>query len=411
MRTGIAILAASFVTTFSLAQGAAPTNSTTTAGSVSTPTSGIAGNAATAGNQFGFDLFKLNSKAGGNQFFSPLSIEAALAMTSAGAQKETLAQMNKVLHLSQNPHRGFEALLNQLKGKAGYELLVANRLWTRQGKTYVPEFVNVLKTNYGSEVIPMDFQNQTEPSRVTINQWVQKQTNDKIKDLLPPGFIEKATELVITNAVYFKGRWENAFHKSETKSDDFFTAAKVSVKTPFMHQTSHFSLAETAQAQMLEIPYRGGTLSFVVVLPKSEPLEKFETEFSYDHFLALRKNTSYDLVQVSLPKFKAESRFDLAEVLSNLGMPLAFDPSRANFHGIRTFGTDVNIYISKVVHKAFVDVNEEGTEAAAATAVGMVNITSMPSEPHVFNANRPFLYFIVEKSTGAILFFGRYAKP
>lgn len=368
--------------------------------------------AAEASNQFAFELYNQIAKTPGNLFFSPLSIEAALAMTTAGAQKETLSQMTKTLHLAPNYHPEFRTLLGHLKGSKDFQLLIANRIWGGLGTEYYPSFLKLLQENYGANLSPLDFKTQPEPSRLKINQWVQQQTKDKIKDLLPDGTITPETDLVLTNAIYFKGSWTAQFEKELTKNDTFLIAATQKMSIPFMHRTSYFKYAENPELQLLEMTYKGNELVMDVLLPNPgvdlSLIEKKLTSTALGELIRKAQNAEVD---VSIPKFKAESQFDLGEKLKALGMPLAFDPKKADFQGIRKIRPGDNLYISKVIHKAFVDVNEKGTEAAAATGMEMMMETSIKPPPKIFKADHPFLFFIRHLKSGAILFMGRYSQP
>lgn len=371
-----------------------------------------ANKAADASNQMGFNLYKFTSKTQGNLFFSPFSIQAALAMTAAGAQQETLKQMLSTLHLSPDYHSDFRVLLGQLRGNKDFQLFVANRIWAQVGAPYYPDFLKLLLENYGADLAPLDFQKQTEPSREKINKWVEQQTRDKIKDLLKPGIITKDTDLVLTNAIYFKGSWVQAFKKEMTRDDQFQVSPAQKKSIPFMNMTSRFLYTENPELQYLRLPYKGNDLVMDILLPnQGVPLSAIEQKLNSQVFADIIKQAGSNEVEVSLPKFKAESEFDLGEILSAMGMPLAFAKFKANFRGMRKLNPGENLYISKVVHKAFVDVNEEGTEAAAATAVVMASTESVPPLPKIFKADRPFLFFIRHLKSGAILFMGRYSQP
>jgi serpin B len=362
-----------------------------------------------ANNQFAFDLLKAQKSQNSALFFSPFSINAALTMAAAGAEKETLAQMQKVLHHTKPPHAEMKSLLEQLKSSSDYELLLANRIWGQQSQNYKPEFLNILKENYQAELTPLDFYQAPEPSRKIINQWVSDQTKSKIPELLKAGDITTDTDLVLTNAIYFKGAWKDKFEASQTHDDDFHLNAKGTKKIPFMNKTSNFGYAESKDYQMLSMLYKGNELSFVALLPheKKELGHESAAQFQELYSKLTRQN-----VQVQIPKFKTDLSMELKDSLSQMGMPLAFDKKRANFHGMRTLGPNENLAISKVVHQAVVEVNEEGTEAAAATATVMVRATAlMPRNPPIkVLLNRPFLYFIVHQKSGTILFMGRFSE-
>ncbi len=368
--------------------------------------------AAQASNQFGLDLYRHISKTPGNLFLSPFSIEVALAMTAGGAQEDTLKQMMNTLRLPENYHADFKTLLSQVRGTKDYSLFVANHIWTQVGSPYYPNYLKLLIDNYGAALSPIDFKGNTEGSRQTINQWVEKQTNDKIKELLKPGVLKPDTDLVLTNAIYFKGSWKDEFKKDQTKNEDFITVAAQKESIPFMNRQDSFAYTENRDFQYLQLKYKGNAIVMDIILPQpGVALSAFEQNLSPQIFQDVEKFAYFQEVKLSLPKFRAESEFDLGEKLASLGMPLAFDSKKANFKGMRVMKPNENLFISKVIHKAFVDVSEEGTEAAAATAVVGVITTAMPQEPKIFKANRPFLYFIRHKATGTILFMGRFSQP
>ena len=368
---------------------------------------------ARAVNTFACDLYgKLRAREG-NLFLSPYSISAALTMTYAGADGPTAEEMARVLHLgqdSQAAHAGQAALMGQLLGRADapYELHAANALWIQKDFELLQTFLDITGTHYQAGARSVDFASATEQTRQTINAWVEDQTRDKIQELLKPGILDTLTRLVLTNAIYFKGTWESQFTESATESAPFHTAPDTTVDTPMMCQTHEFGYAEDDTLQVIEMPYAGGDLSMVVLLPKAQDglpaLERSMTAERVDQWLQGLRPRS---VQVFLPRFKTTTEFKLNEVLAHLGMRLAFDANAADFSGMT--GTR-DLYISAVVHKAFVDVNEEGTEAAAATGVVMA-LKAMPMKPPVFRADHPFLFLIRDSQSGTILFMGRIVNP
>lgn len=368
--------------------------------------------AADASNRFGFNLYKHTAKEPGNLFFSPLSIEVALAMTSAGAQQETLKQMLSTLQIGPHFHSEFRDLLSQFHGSPHFQLFIANRIWGQSGTPYNSNFLKLLIDNYKADLAPLDFRKQPEPSRAVVNRWVEQQTRDKIQDLLPPGSITPLTDLVLTNAIYFKGSWNQEFKKELTKPDIFHVSAQGKKSVPFMNMVSDFPYTENSELQYVQLLYKGNELVMDIILPKPGiALSTLEQKLDLTAFINLTKFAVFEEVKLVLPKFKAEAQLDLAATLSALGMPLAFNPVKANFQGIRKIEPGKNIFISKVVHKGFVDVNEEGTEAAAATGAIIAVSTSIPEEPKLFKADRPFLYFIRHLKTGTILFMGRLSQP
>jgi serpin B len=362
---------------------------------------------------FAFDLYGRLGAAKGNVFFSPYSVSTALAMTYAGARGNTAAQMEKTLHFPVGPdrlHPAFAALAEETaaEGKAkGYQFRTANSLWGQKGYGFQPAFLKTGRDHYGAGLQEVDFRNDAEGARKTINEWVKKQTEDKIKDLLPPGILDDEVRMVLTNAVYFKAEWDSKFRKGLTTQQSFHTADGAEVKTPLMEQDGTFKYLQAETFQAVELPYKGGDVSMVVLLPKKSDglpeLEKALTPANLDAWLGKMKPTAMEL---DLPRFQATSEFRLKEELSRLGMADAFTPYVADLSGMG--GKPGDLYISETVHKAFVSVTEEGTEAAAATGV----VAKDTSETAVtFRADHPFLYLIRDNRTGGVLFLGRLADP
>ena len=370
----------------------------------------------TGNTAFALDLYaKLKAKPG-NLFFSPYSISTALAMTYVGARGNTEAQMAKVLHFGVGQdklHGLFKALdekLNARGRKRGYQLSVASSLWAQQGYKLLDSFVEVVDANYGGGLRQVDFKGATEACRQRINRWVEKRTNDKINDLIPKGILIPDTRLALVNAIYFKGDWARAFKKSRTKDGPFTRADGTKVTAPLMRQTARFGYLATPGFQALEMPYIGRDVSMVIFLPrKPDGLPAFEKSLRLEKLDGwLRRLRSRREVDATVPRFKMTWGAGLKDVLSALGMSDAFVYGTANFAGIN--GKEYDLFIYAVIHKAFVEVNEKGTEAAAATAVLMTDAAA-PAPPPVFRANRPFLFLIRHKPTGSILFIGRVANP
>ncbi len=376
--------------------------------------------------EFALDLYaKLkDEKKGKNLFFSPYSISSALAMTYAGARGNTAKQMADVLHFDleqKKLHPAFAALTNNMKisGQKGLELHIANALWGQQGYKFLDEFVALNNKNYGAGLKDVDFVGATEEARKTINKWVEKQTKDKIKNLLKPGVLDSLTRLVLTNAIYFKGDWVKQFDKKLTKKENFSVTPGKKVKVSMMamkpsgRKELKLNYGETDDAQVLELPYKGDKVSMVILLPKKvDGLSALEKSLSADTLRnCISKLHKRKLAAVYLPKFKMTCEFKLGEALQYLGMRDAFVFGKADFSGMNgvTSGLE-RLYITAVVHKAFVDVNEEGTEAAAATAVVMGR-GGRPKPPPEFRADHPFLFLIRDKATGSILFMGRVVNP
>ena len=372
-----------------------------------------------AQNRFAFDLYgRLAADGQDNLFFSPASISMALAMTYAGAAENTEAEMAKTLHLNlpkAQVAEAMKALRQSWSGngsKQGYRLDVANRLWGQAGYKFLPDFLEVTRVDYGAELAPLDFKAEADKARETINAWVAEHTQGKIENLIPSASVVRDARLVLTNAVYFKGEWQEPFNRSRTKEDNFHIAENRQVQAPFMQARQHFRYGEVGGLQVLELPYGDGDLSMVILLPKKiGGLGKLEKKLAADSFQKWTTGLVSQEVIVFLPKFKTTAQFQLSEALKSLGMRAAFDPSTADFSGMT--GSKEGLFISAVLHKAFVDVNEEGTEAAAATGVVMrpTAIRVRPHQPPVFRADHPFVFAIQHNPTGAILFLGRITDP
>ncbi|MCJ7776782.1 MAG: serpin family protein [Sedimentisphaerales bacterium] len=367
-------------------------------------------------SKFALALFAKLRETEGNLFFSPYSISTALAMTYAGASGETQAQMAKILNFPIDKgkfHSVFGTIvkdLNERGAKGGYELTVANALWGQKGFSFLKDFLELVKTNYDGQLNEVDFVEATESARKTINTWVEKKTNEKIKELIKPGVLDAMTRLVLTNAIYFKGNWATQFKEERTKNAPFTLPNGDKVEVPMMNQTEQFPYMETEDFQALELPYVDNELSMVIFLPKkNDGLNKFEqtlTLESLSYWLGVLQNRRE--VIVSIPKFKMTSEFSLASVLNSMGMTDAFEANAADFSGMTG---NKDLFISAVIHKAYVDVNEQGTEAAAATGVTMRLTSVGPSQTPLFQADHPFLFLIRDNKTGSILFIGRVMNP
>ncbi|MFH2020922.1 MAG: serpin family protein [archaeon] len=363
-----------------------------------------------ANNQFGMDLYSvLKNQTDDNIFFSPYSISTALAMTYEGSDGITAEEIQKVFHFpvhtSLRPANA--RIYNEINKNKKDQLSTANALWAQKDYSFLPEYFDTIDKYYGGKVTNLDFAGDTENSRLTINKWVEDRTKEKIKDLLPEGAIDSSTALVLTNAIYFKGTWILQFDKSRTKETDFFISDKEPIKTQMMTVSgdkSRFKYMENDILQMIELPYEGGDISMIILLPK-EDLNHMESELNYENIQLWMEDMEETKIDVYLPKFKFETKYFMAETLAMMGMPSAFSPGTADFSKM-TGSKD--LYISKVIHQAYVDVNEEGTEAAAATAVIMAKTSAFMK--NIFRADHPFIFFIQDK-TGNILFFGRVADP
>lgn len=362
---------------------------------------------------FALNLYGKVKEAEGNLFFSPYSISTALAMTYAGARGNTEKQMAEVLHFTlgqKQLHPAFallEAQLNAVQERGGIELSVANALWSQKDYVFLSEFLDLTKKHYGAGLNLVDFKTACEAVRKKINAWVEEKTKNKIKDLIKPGILNPLTRLVLTNAIYFKGNWESQFKKTQTKEAPFWLAPGKSIKVPMMTQKQEFHYMENSNLQMLALPYVGNDLSMIVLLPKEVGgLAQIETALNVGNLITWTRLLRKGETLVFLPKFKMTSQFSLGKTLASMGMFDAFT-GKADFSGMTG---KKDLYISSVIHKAFVDVNEEGTEAAAATAVTMKRL-SMPAPPPVFRADHPFIFLIRHNPSESILFLGRVVNP
>jgi serine protease inhibitor len=423
-----------------------------------------------ANRGFAVDLYRqlARENQGKNLFFSPYSMSAALAMTAEGARGETALQMGEVLHFPKESRRsgkdaewipwnhatidaGLADLDKQYNAENDCELRVANALWGEKTYPFAKAYLDAIEKSYGTgHVTPVDFVHNAEAARELINTWVEDQTKDRIKNLIPPRYVDRDTALVLTNAIYFKGQWVEAFQANGTKDEDFFLEDGTKVRAPLMHHdvtgsasyaafngdgtvfNIPFTMAERsiqgggaggtkAPARypdqdgftMLELAYKGEKLSLIVLLPQAADglpaLEKMLTAANLKTWIGTLRRRRVD---VFLPKFKLETSYEMKKPLIAMGMPRAFDYKSAQFSGMNANGRD-ELFISKVLHKAFVDVNEKGTEAAAATAVIMAKRAMVIAKPFtpIFRADKPFVFLIYDKHNGNVLFLGRMMKP
>lgn len=372
-----------------------------------------------ANNRFAIDLYtRLADQGDGNIFFSPFSISSALAITYEGARGNTADEIRSVFHFPDNTtmmRNGFARTIAGINsGASTYTLRTANALWAEQTYPFLPEYISTADRYYSAQATNLNFISKPDESRITINRWVEEQTEDKIKDLLPAGSINPLTRLVITNAIYFKGTWVKQFDEKKTTEEDFHTGTGSTVRVPMMQRTDEnatYGYAETGDLQVLQMPYEsdsGKQLSMLVLLPKDTDLATVERSLNVTTIAELRQNLTSQRVMVYFPKFTMETKYSLPRTLSAMGMPIAFTGA-ADFSGMD--GTR-NLFIDDVIHQAFVDVNEEGTEAAAATAGVMTMSSMLVEEPvPVFRADHPFIFLIQDNETGNILFLGRMANP
>ncbi len=371
----------------------------------------VAGNTA-----FALDMYAHLRTHDGNLFFSPYSISTALAMTYAGARGETEEQMAQVLHLTlehEDIHPAFAYLdehFRDIQRAGNVALSVANALWIQQGFNVLDAFLDTVKTYYRAGLHEVNFVEAAEAAREDINSWVAAQTNQKIQELIPQGVLHELTRLVLTNAIYFQGKWASEFSKDETQEDAFWVSSACKKMAPLMYQEHAFHYGENDDVQVIQMPYQGEDLSMAILLPKvRDGLAAIEASLTPEHLRAWLNLTARRDVKVYLPRFTQTSRFSLSSVLQAMGMKKAFSSREADFSGIEP---GKSLSITDVLHKAFVEVNEEGTEAAAATGV-VVGVTSVmePQPVPVFRADHPFLFLIRDKRSGSILFMGRMMDP
>jgi serpin B len=367
---------------------------------------------------FAFDLYHVLAADEGNLFFSPYSISVALAMTYAGASGDTASQMADTLHFTLPPeqlHSAFNAYSLDLAARAEadvegtpFELSIANSLWGQQGFTFLPEFLDLLAENYGAGMRLVDYVSDPEAARQAINQWVSDETREKIQDLIPSGAIDAQTRLVLANAIYFKAAWLHPFDDSATAPAPFHLLDGSAVDVPMMHQDEGYSYTLGDGFRALELPYENGNVSMLIILPDEGQFQAVEETLDPVMIADIMGNLTHGPVNLSLPRFTYESAFDLNGALQALGMTDPFDPNRADFSGM---DGNRDLYIGNVLHKAFVSVDENGTEAAAATAVIMELTMAPAGEPITFTVDRPFIYLIRDNWTGSILFVGRVMAP
>ena len=359
---------------------------------------------------FAIDLYKRLQKTKGNLFFSPYSISVALAMTYAGARGETEQQMAQALHFSagQLLHPVFSSLESELKAAQSDGILLrsANSLYPQTKYPFLEAFLGFVKEHYGADITSVDYENNLEEARVSINNWVAERTEEKIRDLIPSGMINALTRLVLVNAIYFKGNWASQFDPKYTKVAPFWVTPDREIQVSMMQKEETFGYYEDENVKVLELPYIGDRLSMVILLPQQmNGLTELENSLTQENLALWTKYLPQREVQVSLPRFKINCSFMLGATLIEMGMKDAFNANKADFSGMD--GIENWLSIGEVIHQAFIDVNEEGSEAAAATAV-VIRYKSLPSS---FQANHPFVFLIRDKYTGTVLFLGRLDTP
>jgi serpin B len=370
-------------------------------------------------NAFAIDLYGQLRQQDGNLFFSPASISTAFAMAYAGAHGQTATEMAAALHFKLPPDRLHPAMGALLAGMnaphQGYALSVADALWAQQDEKFLPAYLNLVQANYGAGFRAVDFKTAPDSVRATINQWVEKQTNDKIQNLLGPGTVTPLTRLILTNAIYFKAAWADQFNKDATENKDFHLSASKTIQASTMRNSGSYYYFKGPSFQALLMPYEKDEVSMLILLPDAidglPALERSLTAGNLEKWTALL-SYAHEVI-VSLPRFKITQQFELSSTLEELGVKSAFDASTADFSAITG---DKSLSISAAIHKAYIDLDENGTEAAAATAVVMqmamaARPSSPPPPPIVFTADHPFLFLIRDNQSGGILFMGRVTDP
>jgi serpin B len=387
------------------------------------PTEAELAAAAKSDNALALDLYGKARDKKGNLALAPVSVFTALSMTWSGARGETAAQMKKVLHAEGTPEQALDVAGKLVASFRDPDrkvtLRVANRLFGEQSYGFEKPFVDRVRAAFGAPMDVLDFKNDFEGGRKRINDWVSGETQKRIKDLIPAGGLDAETRLVLANAVYFSGEWSEPFEPGATRPEAFHASPTESKDVPTMHKSEFFYFAATDGVKVLELPYGGSGVAMTLVLPDApdglDAVEKRLTSAAFDGWVSAAHARRQQSVIVSLPRFEIDppASLSLGDMLKDLGMPLAFDRQRADFTGIANPPKpDDRLYVSKVFHKAFVKVDEKGTEAAGATAVVMARAgAAAPSSPPEFKADHPFLFFIRDTRSGMILFMGRVADP
>ena len=376
---------------------------------------------------FAFDLYEALREDGDNLFYSPYSISLALAMTYAGAQGDTETQMADTLHFGlpqDSLHPTFNALDLELAsrgkddqgdGAEGFTLRIANAVWAQHDYEFQQAFIDLLAESYGAGVRHANFREAPDESRVTINDWIEEQTEDKIMDLIPEGAINRRTRMVLTNAIYFNAAWSLPFDEAGTRERPFHLLDGSETLVPMMRKTASFSYAKMDGYQVVDLPYVGREISMTILLPDEGRFREFEDSMDAALVEQALADARREYVALVMPKFEFESQFELAETLKQMGMSNAFDGDMSDFSGMDGnscfAGDDPCLHIKEVIHQAFVSVDEQGTEAAAATAVVVAVAESVRPEPIRVAIDRPFIFLVRDSATGTILFLGRVLDP
>ena len=380
-----------------------------------------------ANNQFALELFSkyINDaeQKGKNVFYSPYSISSAMVVTYEGAKGQTAGEIQKIFHfpLDQSARRpAYAKIYNEINKQNEGDLpskendsqpkacllSTANALWAQEDYPFLDEYVTLAEKYYGGKVTNLDFNTEAEESRGIINKWIKEQTNNRIKELVPVGAVGPDTRLILTNTVHFKGEWVHKFEKEATYDDKFSVDAGKTVNVEMMHMTEFsFNYAVTEQLQILEMLYFGNEWSMIILLPRENEMQSLERSLTIDSLNKWIAMLQEKEVTLFIPKFKFETKYFLKEPLMEMGMPSAFSKG-ADFSGM----TGKNEFlVDNVIHQAFIEVNEEGTEASAVTDVSLLE--GIPEETDIFRADHPFVFIIQQRATGNILFVGKLMDP
>lgn len=361
-------------------------------------------------NDYSFNLYKQLALGNKNVFFSPLSTYLALSMAYEGSKGETKKEFKNTLHLSRNSKSSdFINIINGPKSRGNSSFILSNAVWVMRKYPIEDRYKNVIQRNYSAHVFSINF-SKKDSAAAQINNWVLKSTKGLIRNMIEPSNIDNQTKIVITSSVYFDGRWNEEFDKNQTKKGKFYTARDDTTPTDFMNKTEYLNYYENKQLQFVSIPYKGKQLSFCIILPaESISIDSIENHLCPSFLDSLLRDMSYSKVKISVPKFKMETSYSLKKSLNSLGLQLAFT-KKANFSGI---SKRRELLINSIKHKAYIDVNEEKTRAAATSIVSMISgsKTQINEKPKVFIANHPFIFIILIMKTKGIIFIGKFAYP
>ncbi len=370
---------------------------------------------AESNNLFAADLFKQIQSKSENLIFSPYSIGTVLAMIYSGSGGKTASEMSEVLYfpaqeLLDPVESGMRESMLAADTMQGTDFRLANAIWAQEDFSFLPDYLARVEKYYDAPLSLMDFveTSNREESRKTINHWVEEKTNNRIQDLIQPGILDASTRLVLTNAIYFNGGWMFPFDKAATSPSLFHTSKQESIKTDFMHQTRSYPYYEDEEIQAISLPYKNKRMALMIILPKSiEGWRLISQVINYERINLVISGMGTREVRLALPKFRSELQINLRQELTSMGMGTAFS-RHADLSGMTG---EENLYVDEVIHKAFIEVNEMGTEAAAATAAIIGLKSSLSDDPVRFNADHPFVFFLLDRQTSCIIFTGRLVKP